>query len=84
MDAKYGNVHNIESKLFLNTFIVHIHYYILCSIPKLQYFPIPSRISPPIPLCLELLHCVLGAGQLEATRTAKSQLLRLAHLSATR
>ena len=69
---------------FSKHFIVHIHYYTLYSIPKLQYFSIPSRISPPIPLCLELLYCVLGAGQLEATRAAKSQLLRLAHLSATR
>ena len=59
---------------FLNTFIVHIHYYTYCSIPK-----ITSRNSPPGPLCLELLYCVLGAGQLEATRAAKSQLLRLAH-----
>ena len=49
-------------------------YYTVWLIPKLQHFPIPSRISPPNPLCLELLHCILGAGQLEAIRAAKSQL----------
>ena len=49
-----------SSTFFLNTFIVHNHYCTYCSIPEITIFPIPSRNSPPGPICLELLYCVLG------------------------
>ena len=76
---------HIECKqLFLNTFIVHIHLLYIVFDSKITLFPHPQPyLSSLSPLSWALVLCS-WAGQLEATRATKSQLLRLAHLSATR